>query len=110
MSLIDQQIQELCTKKRRSSGAAHSRTVYKYPVSSLEKRQWLQTCNKPQRGESIPTLPPLQDGGYPSALQCVTAPQLARENRSEGHLFCSSHLGKTSEVPLIRLERDTDGV
>ena len=97
-------------QKCRTSGDAHPGRVCKHAFSRPGKRWGWQTCYKSQGGKSVFKLSPFQNGGYSPTSRSFATKRLARQNRSQRRLFCSSHLGKTSKISPVCLEGLSDGI
>ena len=49
----------------------------------------------------------LQDGGHPSSARSSAAQRLARQDRSEGRVFCDPNLARSQKIPALCLEANS---
>ena len=89
-----------------SSGSQSSdRRLYKFDVCSPKKGWGKLPGSEPETLESISSIRALQDGGHPHVTRPFTTRGVLSEDRSEGCLFDSTHLEKSSEISSLSLAR-----
>ena len=87
-----------------SFSGSKTRGVCQQPISCPQKRGWSETSNKFDELESICEVRTLQNGKHPYAPQLIKKRRLSGQNRFEGCLLHSPHLGKSPKISTVSLE------
>ena len=78
-----------------------SRSVCQQSIFSSKTRRKLPSCYQFKRFKCLSSVRSLQDGGHPSSARYPAAQRLARQDRSEGRVFCDPNLARSQKIPAI---------
>ena len=84
-----------------------SRSVCQQSIFSSKTRRKLPSCYQFKRFKCLSSVRSLQDGGHPSSARYPAAQRLARQDRSEGRVFCDPNLARSQKIPALCLEANS---
>ena len=84
-----------------------SRSVCQQSIFSSKTRRKFLSCYQFKRFKCLSSVRLLQDGGHPSSARYPAAQRLARQDRSEGRVFCDPNLARSQKIPALCLEANS---
>ena len=84
-----------------------SRSVCQQSIFSSKTRRKLPSRCQFKRFKCLSSVRSLQDGGHPSSARYLAAQRFARQDRSEGRVFCDPDLARSQKIPALCLEANS---
>ena len=84
-----------------------SRSVCQQSTFSSKTRRKLPSRYQFKRFKCLSSVRSLQDEGHPSSAPYPAAQRLARQDRSEGRVFCDPNLARSQKIPALCLEANS---